>query len=225
MFVLYLDPFHLGDPLFATSLARDLRARLDAGGGGLVIVHGTGEAGERAIEALGEEPIREGGALTLDSVRAATEAERAGRDENRRLVDTLNEAGVPAVRVLASDRGLVQPDGSMERSQWVRDLASRGAVPVVLAFRAGGDDPPRDLDPAALAAELAGSLGNLPVFALTSRAVETGTDPVAWRDVPVPDTEALARIGFGGARLLAGRRAAIRVPGDPEGVQVAVEGT
>lgn len=214
MHVLYLDPYFLGDPLFMTGLARDLRARMDAGGDGLVIVHGTGEEGERAVEAMGHEPIREAGALVLSDAEAAGAVERAGRDLNRRLVDTLNEAGVSAVRVVASDRGLVRPDGSIGDASWLTRLAGQRAVPVVLAMQADGMSAPRDLDPAGVSALLAAGSDGGSVLALSTRSA--GDAEVIARHVP--DTEALRRMELAGATSRVVVRASLRQAGHPDGL-------
>ncbi|HEX8386394.1 MAG TPA: acetylglutamate kinase, partial [Rubricoccaceae bacterium] len=103
MLLVLLGPYHLGDPLFVSALARDLAARKE----GLVLVHGSGEAGERALESRGVFPEAKGGVWQTASDDERADVERSARDLNRRLVHELTEAGVPAVRVMAADRGLL----------------------------------------------------------------------------------------------------------------------
>ena len=223
MFVLYLDPYPLGDPLFATGLARDLKARMDAGGGGFVIVHGAGEEGERAIEALGLEPRREDGALVLPDAESARAVERAVRDLNRRLVDALNEDGISAVRVLGTDRGLVRADGTFGKTRWLADLARQRAVPVVASWGPRDSGEGAERDPAGFARGLADELGGVPLVAL-------GTPPAGLERAVldeasgwVPDAKALGRMASGGREVRVVRRAALRQPGVPTGVDVSGE--
>ena len=226
MFVLYLDAYHLGDPLFLTGLARDARARFDAGGSGFVIVHGTGEAGERAVEALGIEPARESGALVPPTPEAARAAERAGRDLLRQVVHELSEAGVHAVRVTGADRGLVRADGSIGKASWVGDLARQRAVPVVLSLAPeasgevgsgapGGAPDVREVDPAGLSGRLAAAIGAEAVVALGTPLAGDGTLSAEAADGAVPDSDALRRIALGGVGVRVARRAALRAPGVP----------
>ena len=177
MLVVLLDAFHLGDPLFVSQLARDVAARKE----GLVFVHGSGEAGERALEARGVFPEQAGGVWPTTSSAEAAEVERAARDLNRRLVHEMNEAGAPAVRVMASDRGLVardataQPPGALRagKTGWLATLVAQGGVAVVAAFVAGdaardAAGPLAEVDAAATAAVLAGALGADAVALLVS---------------------------------------------------------
>jgi acetylglutamate kinase len=156
--VLILDAYHLGDPLFLSQLARDLKVR----GGGILLVHATGEAGERAIESGGGMPRAVAGVWEIAGDREAAAVERAGRELNRQIVHELNEAGVPAVRVLGADRGLLRAteDGlETGRTAWLADLLRQGVVPVVGTLVEHGAGPLREADAGIAAAALAAALG------------------------------------------------------------------
>ena len=215
MFVLYLDAYHLGDPLFLTGLARDAKARHDAGGSGFVVVHGYGEAGERAVEALGLEPSRASGALATPTPEAAEAAERAGRDLNRQVVHELSEAGVHSVRVAGTDRGLVRPDGTIGRVSWLAELARQRAVPVVLAVAPDGESGVREVDPAALAGRLSAEMGAEAVVAFGTPPEASGALTEAEAEAVLPDGEALGRMGLSGVSVRVCRRSALRSPGIP----------
>ncbi len=100
MSVLFLDPYFLGDPLFLPGLARDLAAR----GEGMVLVHGSGERGERALEAQGLFPTAIDGVWHTDSDEARAAVERATRELNRQIAAELNEAGVASIRATGRSR-------------------------------------------------------------------------------------------------------------------------
>ncbi|MFN3596228.1 MAG: hypothetical protein ACK41D_03045 [Rubricoccaceae bacterium] len=160
LLIVYLDAYHLGDPLFIDRFARIAKACAHP----LVLVHGTGEAAELALEGSGREPAREGGVLRLAHADDAETVARAGRELSRRLVHALNEAGVSALRVTGADRGLLRAtaDGALEApgAAWVAALARQGAVPAVLALVRGEVTAPlREVDPAAAAAALARATG------------------------------------------------------------------
>ena len=158
MLVLLLDSYHLGDPLFLTQLARTLAARKR----GMVLVHNSAEDGERALEAMGVEPVSSDGAWTVTTEAEVTAVERSGRELNRRIVSDLNEAGVPTIRVMGSDRGLLKLDaGSLVvgRSAWLGESVAQGVVSVVTSYTAGEGPSLREFDPAHAASILARSLG------------------------------------------------------------------
>jgi acetylglutamate kinase len=217
MFVLYLDAYHLGDPLFLTGLARDVRARHDEGGAGFVIVHGAGEAGERAVEALGIEPVRASGALVASSPEAEAAVERAARDLHRQVVHELTEAGVHAVRVAGTDRGLVRPDGSLGKTGWLATLCRQRAVPVLLSVGPDEASGAREVDPAALSARLALEIGAEAVVALGRAPEALGPLSMAAAAAAVPDGDALRRMQLGGVEVRVARRTALRSPGVPGG--------
>ena len=231
MLLVLLDAFHLGDPLFVPQLARDLAARKE----GLVLVHGSGEAGERALESRGVFPEARDGVWQTASDEERADVERAARDLNRRLVHEMNEVGVPAVRVMAADRGLLVADGAglrAGRTTWLGTLVGQGGVAVVAALVAGPEPGPLvEVDAAGAAAALAEALGAEAVAVLV-----TGRSA----GLPGPDgvrpSASLADVEGGGAlpepalvgRLVAVSRvpvvatsaAQLRAPGTPAGTRL-----
>ncbi len=210
--VLYLDPYFLGDPLFLAGFARDLAARP----AGLVVVHGSGERGERALESLGRMPQRRDGVWETDDDAGAEAVERATRELNRELVHELNEAGVAAIRATGADRGLLTPDSSgvtVGRAGWVGELVGQGVVVVVAALVDGGAAG-REVDAAAAAGALAAAL-DVPLAVLTTRSTDGG----ALADA-VPDADAVRRTGA--ARVRAGLRATLRRPDGPSAEHAVV---
>lgn len=210
MIVLLLDAYHLGDPLFLTGLARDLKTR----GGGAVLVHGTAERGERALEGLGFLPESVGGVWDVPTLEAAVALERAGRDLNREIAHEINEAGVASVRVIGADRGLLRlSDDRLEAGQtgWVDELVRQGVVVVVAAFVAKEAQALHEVDAAAAAAALADRLG-VPVGILsvgsggTPPDHETARRLQAWgTDVVTLDRAELRDGGKGGGATLGGQ--------------------
>ena len=165
MTVVYLDADHLGDPLFVPGLARDLAARPS----GLVLVHGSGERGERALESQGLLPQSVDGVWRVDGERQRGAVERATRELNREMVHEFNEQGVVAVGAMAGDRGLVRVSGDgveIGKSTWVADLVRQG-VAVLVGTLVGG----AEVDAATVAGRLAVALGGTPM-ALSRRSVE-----------------------------------------------------
>lgn len=131
MLIVYLDAYHLGDPLFLRSFARDVQRYSKP----LMLVHGGGEEVDRVLEAGGE-LIPVGSARPRpSSPEGRALVERTVRDLNRRIVHELNDAGVSALRVLGTDRGLLTeaPDGSVHlgRLGWVSALMLQRVVPVL----------------------------------------------------------------------------------------------
>ncbi len=158
MTVLYLDRYHLGDPLFLNRLARDLAAFQQP----ILLVHGPGEDAERALEAEGRLPEWRGSVLAVGTPEEAETVGRAARGLNRRIAHALNEAGVAAVRLDGGSRGLLRAGagGSVEEGEagWLSPLVRQGAVPVVAALV---PDPAgvHQVDAGAVVAVLAGALG------------------------------------------------------------------
>ena len=142
--VLLLDAYHLGDPLFLGGLARDLAARAATGADGLVLVHGSGERGERALEALGLAPTATDGVWDAGTDEQAAAVERATRELNREVAHELNEAGVASVRVVGADRGLLKAGGGSviaTKTNWLAALVRQRVVAVVAALVGGGGGP------------------------------------------------------------------------------------
>ena len=210
MLVVYLDPYFLGDPLFVPGLAKDLAAR----GAGLVLVHGSGERGERALESLGRFPEAVGGVWKADDAEGREAVERATRELNREIVHELNEAGVASIRATGADRGLLRQRGDgvvAGRTGWVADLARQG-VAVVVAALVEGEGGAVEVDAARAAGALAEATG-FSLVALTSRSVDGGevTDPVG----ACPDAAAVERARQRSGAVHAGPRVTLRQPEGP----------
>jgi hypothetical protein len=231
--LLVLDRYHLGDPLFVSRLARDLLAHR----GPLLLVHDSAEEGERALEGEGADAARVDGRLTAASEGERALVERALRELNRRITHELNEAGLPVVRALGVDRGLLKrgADGALTagRVGWLGTLAGQGALPVVGALVAGPDGRPVEADAASAAAALARALegeGARPtvLFLTTDRrpglfaggvrleAVNAAALPAS---APLGDAAGVRRIG-GTVRVRLTGYAALRAEGEPEGTDV-----
>ena len=204
--VIYLDAYPLGDPLFVTGLARDLEARAKRRLPGLVLVHGAGEAGERAVEGTGAVVRREGGIVVAESEEAKRVVERAARDLNRQIVHELNEAGVAALRVIGADRGLLKRSegggARVGKAGWVADLVRQGVVVTVATLVDDGGDALLEVDPAAAAGALAQALGEGSVGVVgMGRAVPVGplgADAAQQLAAEAPGADALRRLTSAG---------------------------
>lgn len=217
MLVVYLDPYFLGDPLFVPGLAQDLAAR----GAGLVLVHGSGERGERALESLGQMPTSTDGVWQVEDSEGRQVVERAIRDLNREMANELNEAGVPSIRVMGADRGLLrQEEGALTAgpTAWVGTLVRQGVVAIVTSL-VDGDEGDIEVDPATAAAVLAASL-DAPLAVLTTRAVERGGAVEDHADA-LPDAAAVVRAVSITGEVRAGPRATLRQPEGPSAVLTA----
>lgn len=211
--LLYLDAYHLGDPLFLTGLARDLKSR----GGGAVLVHGSGERGERALESLGHLARREGGIWHAPDAEAAAAIEASTRDLNREIAHGLNEAGVASVRVIGADRGLLhlgEEGVRVGKTEWVATLVSQGVVVVVASLAAGQEGGAlREVFPAAAAGRLALGL-DVPVALLASTRIEASSEVDIDRVAEfLPDPEAARRLLEMGAEVVVLERPALRTGG------------
>lgn len=198
MLILLLDAYHLGDPLFLTGLARDLRAR----GSGLVLVHGMGERAERALESIGIVPAFSDGVWEVPTEEAREVIERAGRDLNRDIAHELNEAGVASIRVIGADRGLLKatPGGLRTgRVDWVHRLVDQGVVVVVAALVHSSASGLREVEAATAAAALARGLGGqVAVLASDRVGPEAKRLEIQWETALVLDRAGL-RSGAPGA--------------------------
>ncbi len=206
--LLLLDAYHLGDPLFLTGLARDLAAR----GAGAVLVHGSGERGERALESLGLLPTATDGVWAVADEEQAAIVERTTRDLNREIAHELNEAGVASVRVIGADRGLLKREGdavTAGRTAWLGRLMEQGVVAVVAALVEGEGDALREVDAAAAAAALAGALGQ-PATVLLRSAVADGPASVGQSRDRFGDADAAGRLVASGERVQARLRSDLR---------------
>lgn len=165
-YLIYMDRYHMGDPLFVKELAERL-----AGPPGEVprclLLHGSGEKVERTLEAEGLFPERVDGVLQVEDPAQQRLVERAAREANQELVGTLTDEVVSAVGAQGTSRNLLRftEAGTVEvgRAAWVEDLIKLRVVPVVsaLAKTAGGGT--REAPPAAAACALAEALGGLDV--------------------------------------------------------------
>ncbi|MEM6288366.1 MAG: hypothetical protein AAF845_14555 [Bacteroidota bacterium] len=212
MLLLHLDAYHLGDPLFVTGLARDLQVR----GAGAILVHGSAERGERAIESLGHEAVAVDGAWQPPDPEAAAAVEKAARDVNREIAHELNEAGIASVRVIGADRGLLRRnEGRLEvgRAGWIATLAGQGVVVVVAAFVEDGEPALREVSPLEATARLAGAL-EVPMSLLASKRVDTGPETPA-DDViaALPDPEAAGQQLAAGVEVVVLQRSDLRANG------------
>jgi hypothetical protein len=228
--VLYFDAYSLGDPLFATALGRDVKAR----GAGLVLVHGSGEAGERALEAAGAWPSADSGVWRVSTDAEADAVERAVRDLNRRLSHEINEAGAAVVGVVG--RGLLRVDPSVGsgtaagRTDWLADLVGKGATAVVasMASSPGGGGllgaGLRETDAAAASAALARALGTFVGVLVTGRGSTLGADRLSADDAVasgrLADAAGVRRIVASGVAVRAVALPAVRTPGVPEGTWI-----
>ncbi|MEM0963831.1 MAG: hypothetical protein AAGK21_14990, partial [Bacteroidota bacterium] len=204
--VVYLDPYFLGDPLFVPGLARDLAARKRA----VVLVHGSGEAGEQALESLGRMPTASDGVWDAPDAEAREAVERATRELNRQLAHELNEAGVPVVRVAGTDRGLLAAgdDVRVGRVGWLQTLVGQGVTVVVAALAMDGETVV-EVDAARSVSLLAAAL-DLPPLALSNRSLSEDVTLDGLSNA-VPDLAAVRRIASGGS-IRVGPRALLRAP-------------
>lgn len=171
----HLDDRHLADALFVQTLGRFVAGHASP----LAFVHGDGGLTQRALEARGwlpGDPLPDRATdADLDAARVA-----AVRAQGQTLVRRLSDAGVPAVALQGSDRGLltVGADGvvAAPRARWLAGEAGRGAIPLVgLVARtdAGGSVPVTA--GAALGALTAGLAGAADVALLAS--LDRPSDP------------------------------------------------
>ncbi|HEX8299849.1 MAG TPA: hypothetical protein VF594_11875 [Rubricoccaceae bacterium] len=225
MTVVLLDPYHLGDPLFVSQLARDVAARKE----GLVFVHGSGEAGERALEARGLFPEARDGAWVVGSAAEAADVERATRDLNRRLMHEMSEAGAPAVRVMGADRGLLArgPDGTLRtgRTAWLSALVAQGGVAVVASLVASEDGAAlQEVDAAEAAARLAEALAADAVVLLASGRAVASEDAMTVAEAAsmLPDRALAERlVRMSRVPVIVAGAAQLRSPGALAGTRLA----
>ncbi len=149
IYLLYLDCVHQADPLFVQGLARALASavRLPR----CILLHGSGDRIARMLEAGGYD-VDAPGVRVPPSV-----VERVVREETRRIVEVLTDAGVSAVGFQGTDRGMLRrsEDGGLvaRGASWVHDLTEKRVVPVVsaLVHEAGGETHEARMDEVAVA--------------------------------------------------------------------------
>jgi len=205
--VLYLDRYHLGDPLFLNGFARDVLS-FDAP---CVLVHGAGETAERALEAQGRFPEFEGGVLAVETDADRALVARAARDLNRQIVHTLNDAGVAAVRLEASGRGLIRAtdDGlKAGKTDWLQKIVGQGAVPVIAALVGDMGGAVREVNGGAVAGALANAFDGRDMEAQAVFLTKNGQNGIVEGD----SVQAEASLEAVSASLL----------GEPEAVQAAL---
>jgi hypothetical protein len=131
MTILFLDDYHVGDPLFLADLGRRLSKLGESGR--TIILHRVEEAVSRALEDAGHE-------------ERPTVAERGVREVNQGIARRLIEEGVPAVSIQGSDRGLFRiedetsSDVVVTGGSWLLQMIGTGTIPVVSPL-AKGDGP------------------------------------------------------------------------------------
>lgn len=161
LFILYMDRYHAGDPLFVKELARRLAGPPGAAPPCL-LVHGSGEKVERTLESEGLFIERAGGVLQVEEPAHVRLVERAVRESNKELVAALTDEGVSAVGVQGVDRSLLRlaEAGAVAtgRAAWVQDLVSMHVVPVISALAQDAAGRVREVAAAEAARALAGAL-------------------------------------------------------------------
>lgn len=192
VYLLYLDRYHQGDPLFLKELAQHF-ARADPGQVPAVLVHASGEKLERTLEAEGLFPEREEGIVKTETPQQEALAERAVREANQDLVALFTDEVVTAVGLQGCDRGVLKrtPEGDVEAGTlgWVEDLVKMRVVPVISTLAAGPEGA-EEVPPVRAAVALATALegftvticflvnGALPEEAVAADAL-SGTDLVS----------------------------------------------
>lgn len=222
MHVLYLDRYHLGDPLFLNGFARDV---LNLGAPCLV-VHGAGEAAERALEARGQIARWEGGVLVAETEADRALVARSARDLNRQIAHALNDAGVAAVPLEAGGRGLiVQGEAGVkaEKVEWLRKVVAQRAVPVIASLVVQEEGGVREANggavAGALAKTLAGEEREVAVIFIGKKALGSGigsefeAQRISLADMPVgvfPEQEAVRAALDAGADVRVVERSGLR---------------
>lgn len=233
--LLYLDRYHMGDPLFLQSLARGL-ARSQGRLAPCLLFHGSDERAERLLEGEGLFPERRQGVLAVHSVEEAVLVERAIRTSNQKLVALLTDALVSAVGLHGTDRNLLRrSDDALETTglEWVLDLGRKGVVPVVsslLQDHASGQVREVALVEAveAVATSIGRAEATIVFFTTTNLpGVMDGQTPrplVTLDDLDgmevLPDAEAVGRLSSAGFNVLLTNTTRLADPGGPVGTRV-----
>jgi len=109
LYLLYLDRYHLGDPLFVKNLAKHIQQGPTRE---CLIVHGSGEKVERTFEAQGLFPERNRGVLDVETTEQKRLVERAVREANQEIVGSLTDEVISTVGIQGTDRGLLRLSSS-----------------------------------------------------------------------------------------------------------------
>lgn len=201
--ILYLDDFHLGDPMFLGRLGRGIaRSGLK-----LAVVHSPREIIEREIESLGIFPAGNDQAMAGQIDQSVVSAIiRVCKDQNRTITHELNEAGIAAVPMEGTSRGLLiggHEEGlRVGKTVWLKELIQSGGVPVIAPL-----------------AESRGERGVIDAVALVELLVEALSDgcallmPRKLSAVEKLTVEDLSDVEAGRILLKAGLRVAAAVPG------------
>lgn len=124
-----------------------------------MLLVGSGERAERVVGDPLTGPVRERGSLQFPAA-AADAFERSIREENKKVVFELTDAGIPAVGFVAGDRKLlVRRGATLEAGNWaiVAKSVADGVLPVVSSVASSEDGIWFDTDPVEAANALAGS--------------------------------------------------------------------
>lgn len=206
--LLYLDRFHLGDPLFLQALGRALARRGDMNLRP-ILVHGQGEFVQRRLESEGIFLRMHRGVYAATTAEEERLIDTSTRDLNRWLTGLLTEAVVPAVGFMGADRDLLRREGEairVGRVEWVAQLLGQEVVPVIASTARGDDGSTVAVDPVEALAALLGYFGEAAeVVSFTTNnlgGVMQGRDPI----VALPLEDVIGR----------------NVLADPEGVEVLV---
>ncbi|NBC16884.1 MAG: hypothetical protein GVY18_06150 [Bacteroidetes bacterium] len=139
-YLLYLDDYHLEDPVFVQSMARIMqrRDRLPP----CLMVHGSGGRAERLLEAEGLFPETEDGVVRPTTPEEEALVERGLRQATRQVVGTLVDEVIYAVGFQGADRGLLQrqADGTLATGDlgWLDALIDQQAIPVISTMAQDG---------------------------------------------------------------------------------------
>ena len=163
LYLLYLDQERMGDQLFLQSLAQGL-----AGKYGEVppcmIVHGSGEYAERALQGEGFFVERSEGVLQVETAQQAALVDRSVRQFNKKLVSLLTDEVVSSVGVQGINRNLIhlEEDGevTVNGAGWIERLVDQGVVPVLSALAYDEEGQIREANAAAVTREMARAVRN-----------------------------------------------------------------
>ncbi len=193
LYLLYLDRYHLGDPLFVKNLAKHIQQGPTRE---CLIVHGSGEKVERTFEAQGLFPERTRGVLNVETIEQKRLVERAVREANQEIVGSLTDEVISTVGIQGTDRGLLrlsagdghkaQGDGAPATPSgedieittgkvgWLEALLKQQVIAVVSAL-AKSESGVHELWAADAATALAAALSD--VFDITAVMLTTGDRP------------------------------------------------
>lgn len=145
-YFLYLDDYHLDDPLFVSSMARMMHRRQALPR--CVMVHGSGGEVERRFEAEGLFPETQHGLIQPATPEDAALVEQALRATTRKIVGALVDEIIYAVGFQGTDRGLLQlrDDAvTLGKTGWLLPLVQQGALPVISAVAQTPEGRPRQV--------------------------------------------------------------------------------